>query len=271
MADTAREPVLDLLETVWNSMAALGAELDEHDWATPSELPGWTAKDCLSHMAGTERSLLGEPSPEVSVDHLAHVTSPFAAMLEVWVEARRDASGAEVLAEFVDATTRRVAALAAFSEQDWAKVGWSPVGEVPYRTFMEVRVFDCWMHEQDIRRVVGRPGGITAGAELSLDRVGAGLGFVVGKRASAPDGSTIVVEVTGAYPRTFALAVDERAQVLDAAPSDPTVRITTDLEAFCALGGGRWSGQRARAEGRVSITGDLDLGHRIVDGMAITP
>jgi uncharacterized protein (TIGR03083 family) len=271
MSDNDREPVLDLLETVWTSTAELGATLTEADWATPSELPGWTAKDCLSHMAGTELALLGEPAPEVAVDHLPHVSSGFAAALEVWVEARRSAPGAEVLAEFVDATRRRLEAMASFTEDDWSRAGWSPIGEVPYRTFMEVRVFDCWMHEQDIRRVVGRPGGMHAGAELSVGRLGNTLGFVVGKRADAPEGSTVVVDVTGPYPRTFAVVVEGRARPLEAAPADPTVRLTLDIEAFSALCGGRWSRERVLDEGRVQVAGDTGLADRILASMATTP
>ncbi len=64
-ADVVRQ-----LADEWAAIAALGAELNEDDWNAPSDLPGWTAKDCLSHMVGSELMLLGEPAPEVSVDHL---------------------------------------------------------------------------------------------------------------------------------------------------------------------------------------------------------
>ena len=269
---SGREPVAVLLAEEWAAIAALGAELDEAAWATPTDLPGWTAKDCLSHMSGTELALLGTPAPEVAVDHLEHVTSPFAAAMETWVEARRATPGADVLAEFVDATQRRLAVFDAMDEEAWAKPGWSPVGEVPYRTFMEVRVFDCWMHDQDIRRAVGRPGNLESPvAALSLDRVGASLGFVVGKRAGAPEGSTVVVEVTGPVARTFAIEVTDRARPTDTVPAEPTVRIVTDSEVLCALGGGRWDAEQATATGRVTVEGDLALGGRILAGMATTP
>ena len=268
----AREPVAALLAEEWAGIIALGAELDEAAWATPTDLPGWTAKDCLSHMVGTELALLGTPVPDVAVDHLTHVTSPFAAAMEVWVEARRSTPGADVLAEFVDATDRRLAAFDTMDEQAWSKLGWSPVGEAPYRVFMEVRVFDCWMHEQDIRRAVGRPGNLgSAPAALSLDRIGTSLGFVIGKRAGAPEGSTIVIDVTGPIPRTFAIEVTDRARPVDTGPDNPTVRITTDNEVLCALGGGRWDAERAMATDRVAVEGDTDLGSRIVAGMATTP
>lgn len=267
------DPVVGLLAAEWAAIAEVGAGLTEAQWDTSTDLPGWTAKDCLSHMSGTELALLGEPAPQVSVDHLDHVTSGFSAALEVWVEARRGVPATDVLTEFTDATRRRLEVLSGLSDDEWNRLGWSPVGEAPYRTFMHVRVFDCWMHEQDIRRAVGVPGGLdTDAAALSLDRMLATLGFVIGKRAGAPEGSTVTVTVTGPHPRTVSLNVTGgRAQVTDNVPVAPTVTITTDIETFCALGGGRWQGSDCVASGQVTLTGDTDLGRRIVESLATTP
>ena len=44
----------------------------------------------------------------------------------------------------------------------------TPAGPDTYGRFMRVRIFDCWMHEQDIRRAVGRPGHVEGPA---VDRV----------------------------------------------------------------------------------------------------
>ena len=57
-------------------------------------------------------------------------------MNEAWVEARRRVPGNEVLAEFVETTDRRLDALRAMPPERFDVVGWSPVGEVPYREFM---------------------------------------------------------------------------------------------------------------------------------------
>ena len=43
---------------------------------------------------------------------------------------------------------------------------------------MQIRVFDCWLHEQDIRDAVGRPGHETGLAvEVVLDEMATALGF----------------------------------------------------------------------------------------------
>ena len=68
----------------------------------------------------------------------------------------------------------------------------TPVGPESYGRFMRVRLFDCWMHEQDIRDGLGLP---SSDAELSgpaprlsLDEIAATMGYVVGKLGKAPEG-----------------------------------------------------------------------------------
>jgi hypothetical protein len=165
-------------------------------------------------------------------------------------------------------------ALDALTAADWDREGFTPEGPAPYRVFMEIRVFDCWYHDQDIREAIGRPGYLEGPvADLSLARIPAkGLGYVVGKKAGAPPKTTVVFEVHGVPPIVAAISVppEGRAVLLDAAPDNPTVRITTDRRTFSRLAGGRWSGDHARTHGAVHIEGDTALGDRIIDNMAFT-
>jgi uncharacterized protein (TIGR03083 family) len=207
------------------------------------------------------------------VDHLPHLHDPVNAGLETWVEARRPLAGAEVLAEFRQVVLdRRLAQLRAMTDADMDKVGWSPVGEVPYREFMQVRVFDCWLHEQDMRAGLGQPGH-DAGpvVDAALARFIPALGFVVGKKAGAPDGSSVVFEVHGPVARTFPVVVDGRAKVVDTVPADPTVVIGLPLVSLALLGGGRWSLAEAEAAGGLTVEGDEELGRRVLSSMAFTP
>ncbi|MEZ5141615.1 MAG: maleylpyruvate isomerase family mycothiol-dependent enzyme [Acidimicrobiales bacterium] len=199
---------------------------------------------------------------------------PFQQMMEVWVEAMRGETGAAVVAAFDDATARRVASLRAMTPEQLDEVGWSPIGEVPYREFMVVRLFDCWMHEQDIRRAVGRPGNLSGPVvDRSLDRFRAALGFVVGKKAGAHDGSSVVIITTGETELVLPVVVDGRARLVDPsdAPDEPTVTITLPFTTFVALGGGRWSAAEANEAGGVVIEGDTDLGDRVLANLGFTP
>lgn len=266
------DPIIEVLVDQWDALAALCDDLTEEEWKTPTALPGWSVQDCVSHIIGIERMLMGDPQPDVATDHLAHVNDPMGASIESWVEARRSMTGREVLDEYREQTARRAEQLRAMTDEEMDVVGWSPVGEVPYRVFVQIRVFDVWMHEQDVRRALGRPGHLQGPAvDVSLDRVKAALGFVVGKKASAPDGSSVVFELDGAPVPRFTVVVDGRARVVDDAPAEPTVRIRLPFESFIALGGGRWHTDEALAAGGVEVTGDRDLGRHILDSMAFTP
>ena len=113
----------------------------------------------------------------------------------------------------------------AMSAEEWDREGFTPEGPGPYRQFMEIRVFDCWFHDQDIREALGRPGFVDGPvADLSIGRIpGKALGYVVGKKAGAPPGSTVVFEVTGTPPIIAAIEVppEGRARLLDVAPDAP--------------------------------------------------
>ena len=265
------EPVVDQLASVWRSIDELCSDLTEEEWKTPTDLPGWSVQDNVSHMVGTERMLAGDEAPDADLPEMDHVQNQIGSFNEQWVEARRGLPGAEVLAEFNEVTGNRLTALRAMSTEEFDKVGFTPEGEAPYREFMHIRVFDCWQHEQDIRRALGRPGSLDSpAAAQAIDRVTGAMGYIVGKRAGAPQGSTVVFDVEGPIERVVAVGVEGRASLLDTPPAEPTVRITLDTETYNALACGRWSGSQARAEGRVSVEGDEDLGRAVVDNMAYT-
>jgi uncharacterized protein (TIGR03083 family) len=271
------ELIIALLDTEWRGINSLCADFDEATWSTPVALPGWTVKDCLSHMAGTESTLLGVDPPSVPIDHLEHVKSPFQEITEMPVELRRSWTGGEVLDDFRRITIRRVDQLSAMSEEDLAKVGWSPLGEAPYRDFMGVRLFDCWMHEQDMRRAADRPGHVTGPeVDTALNRFRAAVPYVVGKKAAAPEGATVVFATTGDGGICWTIAVtDGRAKVVGETeaerPDAATVTIDLPFTTFVALGGGRWSPDEARAHGPLDVAGDQELGERILANLAFTP
>ena len=85
-------------------------------------------------------------------------------------------------------------------------IGPTPIGMVPYVDFMGVRIFDSWVHEQDVRRAVGRPGdrgGI--GERITLDRMEASMPYVLGRRVAPATGSTLRLAITGVLGRVIQL------------------------------------------------------------------
>jgi len=267
------EQVIELLRQEWAVIDHLIDGLTETQWKSAVPLPGWTVQDCVAHVTGTELSLMGEPAPSVDLSHLTWVTGPFQEFVEIWVEPRRSWSGDAVAAEFREVIPRRLAMLEAMTDEEMGKVGWSPIGEVPYRQFMRVRVFDCWMHEQDMRRGLAIAGHTTGPVvESALEHnITRALGFVVGKKAGAPDGSSVQFDLSDP-DRSYTVIVDGRARL--AKPGEELPAATTVLHlpftTFVALAGGRIDAAVAHAEG-ATITGDTDLGARVLANLAFTP
>lgn len=262
------EPIVELLDEEWRALSDLGDRLPPEAWDLPTDCPGWSVRDCYAHLIGTERSLRGEPPPGEPVQ-APHVKNPIGAANEAWVASRRGVPGADVLAEFREVTAGRLEELRGLPAERFEEIGWTPAGEGPYREFMSVRVMDSWVHEQDVRRAAGVPGHLEGPVvEHALDRLQRGVPMVVGKRADAPDGSTVVIDVTGPAARTIAVEVAEgRARIRTDVPDDPTARITLDTQTFACLMTGRWG--RHEAAGRLALEGDQDLARRVVDGMNI--
>jgi len=260
----------DLLEETWRSIIAVGQELSEEDWQRATDCPGWSVKDHVSHVIGTERMLQGLPSAEAEADvgDASHVKNAIGEFNEREVVARRERSGAEVLAELQELADLRLATLRSGDDAYFAQERMTPTGPGTMLDFLSIRILDCWVHEQDIRRAVGRPGHMGgAPAEHTIDRLARTIPIVVGKRAAAPEGSTTVIEVTGPVARTIPVVVEGgRAKIVDAAGAGaPIVTVTMDTETFLVLAVGRQTAEQ-RAE-QVAIEGDTVLGQAIVGNL----
>ena len=229
-------------------------------------------QDVVSHIIGTESFLQGLPAPDIDIDvsALGHVRNEIGAMNESWVHSMRAHSPEQMREELKAILHARRTALEDMSEQVWNEVTFTPAGPDSYGRFMRIRIFDCWMHEHDIREAVDAPASdrelATTTARLSLDEMAGSMGFVVGKRAGAPDGSRVAIELTGPLRRTIKVQVDGRAKVVeDFGVADPTTTITIDGLLFTRLAGGRTP--MAEHESDIEFSGDDTVGRRVVENL----
>ncbi|MGH3739585.1 MAG: maleylpyruvate isomerase family mycothiol-dependent enzyme [Micromonosporaceae bacterium] len=266
-----REQLAALIE-MWrgavDDFVALARGLDEAALARPTDLPGWNVKALVSHVAHLESDLAGDPQPQVEVPPAAHVTGPLNIYTESGVIARADRTLGELVAEIESAAGRRYAALCADPPTDGTAdpgglatlMGWG------WQTLLRNRPLDVWMHEQDIRRAVGTPGGLdSAAARHTAEVYAASLPYVVGKKVAPPAGTTVALEVDG---RRFAATVGEngRGAPVDPDTTDPDVTLAMDFPTWIILVGGR----RAPEQVTVEITGDQELGRRVLPELAVT-
>jgi uncharacterized protein (TIGR03083 family) len=264
------EPVIDLLDAEWRSIVTLCEPLGDEEWQRPTDCPGWSVKDNVSHLIGIENLLRGAPADPAVSEPPAHVRNDVGAFNEAAIAARRARPGAEVLAEFAAVSRERLDALRSLPDEKWDEVGPTPTGQNTYRHFMRMRVFDSWVHEQDMRRALGVPGHLEGPVvDLVLDWHRRNLGYVVGKRAGAPDGSVVVFDVTGPTRDRIAVEVaGGRASLADDRDAgNVTSTLSLDTEAFNALLCGRWDTTGAMDRGALRIEGDVELGRRVADSM----
>lgn len=264
---------LDLFEQTASSIDEVCSTFDDPDWELPTDLPGWTVKDNLSHLVHYEATAIGSPTPDdVDISAYDHVKDEFQAANERGVEFRRARSGREVLAEFQRAVPEHIAMMRAFSDEDWGtKTLLLPPGEGIYAQFLPIRVSDFFFHEQDMRRATGRPGHLNgAVARFIFDRFANAMGYVLVKGAKAPDGTRARFEI-GEPGETFDVEVTDGRGAKASPDGEPTATFRGDLESFLCLVGGRWSPEAAQADGRWSTSGDADLIAAVHATMAVIP
>jgi uncharacterized protein (TIGR03083 family) len=266
MADL--EHLVDLWWTAIQDLTTLAGQLPPEAWRAPTDLEGWDVHDQVAHVAHLETILAGGTEETVDVGSPEHVKGMMGTYTEQGVVARKGRTPAELIAEIGDATARRKAEFEAATLEAAAPapgafglLGWST------EKLLKNRPLDVWMHAQDIRRAVGRPGGLdSAPAQHVADYLLESVGFVVGKKVGAPVGTTVMVDVVGSAPVTVAVGDDGRARPSEPVAT-PTVRLTMDREAWIILAGGRRSPDAVE----VSVDGDADLAAAILANLAVTP
>ena len=157
------------------------------------------------------------------------------------------------------------------TDEEFAAETQTPIGPGTVTEFVRIRIFDAWVHEQDIRRALDLPGQLEGPvAAHAVGRIARAMPFVTARKSQAPDGVTVVFQITGPAGRVVSVGVEGgRGSELESEPASPTIRITTDVETFACLGCGRRDPAEALRSGRVTVTGDTALGETIVTNMNI--
>ncbi|WP_210649554.1 maleylpyruvate isomerase family mycothiol-dependent enzyme [Nocardioides sp. SYSU D00065] len=264
---------LSALVAVWweavDSFTRLLEHVGEGQWSTPTDLPGWDVHAIAAHTAHLESLLAGRPHDDVEVGQAAHVRGAMGQFTEQGVLARRDATPDALITEIRESTTARHTQLLADPPTDPGAPAPGPFGAIGWTTglLLRNRPLDVWMHEQDVRRALEMPGNLdSAPAVHATDYLMESLPYVVAKRAQAPAGAVVRLEVAEHAPATVVVGEDGRGRVgtPDAAP---TVTLAMDRETFVVLAGGR----RPVPPGGVRVAGRDDLGQRVLAAMAVTP
>jgi uncharacterized protein (TIGR03083 family) len=251
------------LEQCYEAVSALSSRLNSEQWQAQSLCPDWDMRGVVTHLGMMERVMTGW------LPASAEETAPLDRIGPYFEEAAAlddEAFAARIAAIFA----ARRADLSSLQERDLDRPSWTPIGPRSYGGFLEIRIFDFWVHERDITTPLGWPADDAgARAEISLGQVESSIGYIVGKKIGLPDGTSIVFHLTGPIKRDISVAVNGRAKAVDHI-ADPTVQLTTDTVTFIQLAAGRIDPQAQIDAGKVSWTVDDELGSKAARNLRFT-
>jgi len=255
----------------------LGRTMRPDDATRPTDCPGWTVLDQIAHVASLEAMVAGEPEPDVDISHHAHVRHAFGARVERYVESRRGRDLEEVLDELEERLAERLMFYRSGTEWAEREVA-GPFGTTTWGDLLAIRTFDIWVHEQDVREALERPGGLDSGAAaLAVSRLFAALPRIVAREAAIEPGNAVVLDLTGPTVGRAGARVEEhdgKARGIPLFTGDaeehPDV-VTTSLSMSTAVAGRLAGGRKAPDELHVVVHGDDEVARRVMAAMAITP
>ena len=254
---------ISLLNECMDSMDGLLNDLTDEQWATQSYCPDWDVRGIAMHLGAIEFMLAGD-EPGSWTDSV-----PFDRVSD-YVGQLSGLGNAELLAAYRATIAARRDEMAGYTAEQLALPSMTPVGPQTYGRFMAIRVFDYWVHEQDIRGPLGLPGHESgATAEMALNEIEISLPYIVGKKVGLPDGKSMTINLTGPVERQMHVKVDGRAGVVDSL-SDPDVVLNAQSTAFALLACGRIDPQGPIDDGRVTWSGDDELGENAARSLRFT-
>lgn len=259
------------------AISDLGHSLRPGDVERETACPGWSVLDQFAHVVSLEAWVQGEAPPDIDVSGHPHVTNGLGAMVERFVESRRGRSLEELLEELDFLATNRIEHLEAeTTSPDDPATG--PLGPTTTHGLLQSRLFDLWIHEQDIREAIGRPGNLdTPAAAHTVRLMFEAFPRVVARTAQVPAGNAVILDLTGPVVGRAGARVEERDGKAYGIPlftgeaqDHPDVASTT-ITLSTQAATRRAAGRVATADTHYTVVGDEDIARRVLDALVIAP
>lgn len=267
--------IINLLQLQWQNLLNLGKSLDNQSWFLPTECPGWDVKDIFAHIIGTEKMLLGNKPPEtINSTYPEHVKNQIGEINEKWVQYYKNFSPDEIINELKTVTSQRVNALIQMDDSDFEKLGPTPVGIAPYSEFMSIRLWDCFIHEQDIR-VATDTTVKTFDKELLneiLGRLTKALAYVLAKRVQLDELILVSFNLTDQEKTIHLHKQNSRVQPThNLAGYSYNSMVTIDLSflTLLRLVSGRTTYSQVKQLDTIRINGDNELAVNILENLNV--
>lgn len=243
---------MDRAETaagLWDRVVDQVAALGQDDWHRPTPCAGWDVHDLVGHLSGVQvafDSRRVEPVPEGWAPDPG--LAPLDAATAAVAAARADWMREQLVAELSEARDGHVARLAAV--EDWEAPTEGPLGPTTEDGLFRVRMFDVWVHLQDLRAALGEPveaEDISPAAAVAHRYVWDRVPWLVAKRVGAPEGWALHFALGPPLDLDAVVAVRGGRAVVepDGAAGDSAVRGAPAALTLLAAGRGDPSSWRA--------------------------
>ena len=254
-------------------VADLVSPLSDDQWHADTPCPGWQVADVVAHLADFESFLSGNPRAVVEPNwaNLPHVLSETGKFIEIGVQARRDYTKTELVAELRELIEVRRTILNTDTGDLNSQVRGPFGGPITLERALTMRGFDTWIHEQDIRDAIGQPGGWSGlPFEVALSTLISALPVVWGKNSKPPVNAVLKVVISDLASEVLVrLDDDGRARFIEL--GEPTVQLTISVSDLVHLMCGRVDANNPEFLERIDVTGPDDLVQRLIVGMVVTP
>ncbi|MEU0074808.1 maleylpyruvate isomerase family mycothiol-dependent enzyme [Streptomyces sp. NPDC006332] len=267
------QPYADAWTHSIDAISELVQPLAEGEWNRRTPCPGWSVRDVVSHVIGLDCEMLGDPRPIHTLPRdLFHVTNDHQRYMEMQVDVRRHHTAPEMTSELEYVIIRRNRQLRNESRDPGTKVRGPLSTEHTLEASMRAHAFNVWVHEQDLRTALGRPGNLDSpGAYVARDVLLEELPEVVAVAADAPRSSAIVFDVHGPieFLRTIRIDIQGRGTLESTPALGPAATLSLDWETYVRLACGRVTPEQVKD--RVKTEGEPALTGAILRNFAVTP
>jgi uncharacterized protein (TIGR03083 family) len=243
---------------LWDRVVDEVTTLSDADWTRDTALPGWRVADLVGHLSGIQvffDSGTVEQPPDGWEPPAG--ASPLDAWAEAAVAARREWLREQVVTELAHARNGHVSRLA--EVEDWDAPTPGPVGETTEAGLFAVRMFDVWVHLQDLRMAVGRDvevQDISQAAAIAHRYVWDRVPWLYGKRVGAPEGSSLRLAFGPPLDEETTVVLRDGRGRFDRAVDAGDCAVTGAPAALTLLVTGRGDAQRWRDAGLLDWSGD---------------
>lgn len=263
-------PVLvgDLFFPLHARLLSMLRELTREEWRRPTACDGWSVRDVALHLLGGEIGNLSRrrdgQEPPSAVSNWDDLVDSVNRWNQEWVSATRRIS-VPVLLDLLDLVGPQMCDY--FQSVDSHSVG-HPVswaGDEPAPVWLDLarEYTERWHHQQHIREAVEQPGllkprFLAPVLETFVRSLPRAFGAV-----RAPEGTAVTLSIVGPAGAVWTVKrEDSDWSLYEGAPADAASRITIgERDAWKLFTAGL---SRELARERVSISGSIDLGERIL-------